>query len=331
MIIGKWMRSLPALALLTLWASPVLAQVASLPDAPAIELEDLQGKTWSSADHEDEVVVLEWTNRRCPYVVRHYKARTMQDLAARYAQKGVVWVSIDSSRFAHREVRQLQAWKKQQEVSYPILLDPTGDVGRAYSAKTTPHMYIVKGGKILYQGAIDDAPRGRAKVNYVEKALDEILAGKPVSEPMTKPYGCSVKYAKKRDMPGAAEAGVWQTDWKKALSLARKTRRPLLVNFTGSDWCGWCVKLKNEVFSKPEFEKWAAANVVLVELDFPRSKPQSDAIKKQNAELRDHFKIRGYPTILFVGADGKAMARSGYMRGGPQAWIEDAKKKLGGR
>lgn len=120
----------------------------------------------------------------------------------------------------------------------------------------------------------------------------------------------------------------WQTDVNKAITLSNKTKKPMLLFFTGSDWCGWCIRLQNEVFKKAEFTKWAKENVILVELDYPRRVPQTDQIKKQNAELQQAFGIQGYPTIWFANAtvkDGKpnfkGLGSTGYVAGGPAAWL----------
>lgn len=120
----------------------------------------------------------------------------------------------------------------------------------------------------------------------------------------------------------------WQTDVNKAIALSNKTKKPMLLFFTGSDWCGWCIRLQNEVFKKPEFAKWVKDNVILVELDYPRRVPQTDQIKKQNAELQQAFGIQGYPTIWFANAtvkDGKpnfkGLGNTGYVAGGPAAWL----------
>jgi protein disulfide-isomerase len=120
----------------------------------------------------------------------------------------------------------------------------------------------------------------------------------------------------------------WETDINKAISVSNKTKKPMLLFFTGSDWCGWCIRLQNEVLKKPEFAKWANENVILVELDFPRRAPQSDEIKTQNAGLQQAFGIQGYPTVWFATAkikDGKpsftGIGNTGYVAGGPTAWL----------
>ena len=121
----------------------------------------------------------------------------MEDLARAYADKGVVWLSINTTK--SWDVDKNKAWHAAQNLPYPVLDDSAGDVGRAYGARTTPDMRVIdRRGVVVYEGAIDDDPRGRSEtpVNYVRKALDELLAGKSVSTAKTKPYGCSVKYAK---------------------------------------------------------------------------------------------------------------------------------------
>jgi thioredoxin-related protein len=123
----------------------------------------------------------------------------------------------------------------------------------------------------------------------------------------------------------------WETDINKAIKVSNKTKKPMLLFFTGSDWCGWCIRLQKEVLKTPEFTKWAQANVVLVELDYPRSKPQSDIIKNQNNGLQQTFGIQGFPTIYFATAKVKAgkpsytgIGSTGYVAGGPKAWLEVA-------
>ncbi|HQZ23709.1 MAG TPA: thioredoxin family protein [Flavobacterium sp.] len=123
----------------------------------------------------------------------------------------------------------------------------------------------------------------------------------------------------------------WETDINKAISASNKTKKPMLLFFTGSDWCGWCIRLQKEVLKTPEFKTWAAKNVVLVELDYPRSKPQSEAIKNQNNGLQQIFGIQGFPTVYFATAKVKGgkpsytgIGSTGYVAGGPSAWLEVA-------
>jgi thioredoxin-related protein len=130
----------------------------------------------------------------------------------------------------------------------------------------------------------------------------------------------------------AQEELTWHTDLTKATDISIKENKPLFLFFTGSDWCGWCIRLQNEVFKTPEFITWAKKNVVLVELDFPKRKEQADAIKMQNAQLQQQLQVRGYPTVWFVSAaktaDAKvnlnALGSTGYVAGGPQVWIDGA-------
>ena len=128
--------------------------------------------------------------------------------------------------------------------------------------------------------------------------------------------------------PAAAAEPKWHTDYEKALAEAKKQDKVVLADFTGSDWCGWCIKLKKEVFDTPEFKTWADENVVLLELDFPNSKPQPAELKKQNKELQKKFSIRGYPTIVFISAEGKELGRTGYKKGGPKVWTDHADQLL---
>ena len=120
----------------------------------------------------------------------------------------------------------------------------------------------------------------------------------------------------------------WYTDVKEAITVSNKEKKPLLLFFTGSDWCGWCIRLQKEVLKTPEFNKWASESVILVELDFPRRTAQSDEIKKQNNELQQVFGIQGFPTVYFANAkvkDGKVnfegLGSTGYVAGGPTAWL----------
>ncbi len=135
------------------------------------------------------------------------------------------------------------------------------------------------------------------------------------------------KAPKKDDKPAdkkTATADAWGTDYEKALATAKKDKKVVLADFTGSDWCGWCKKLKAEVFDTKEFQDWAKKNVVLLEVDFPRQKEQPKELKKQNEELQKKNKIEGYPTILFFDAKGEVVGKMGYQEGGPSKWTKDA-------
>src|SRR3970040_1248556 len=120
---------------------------------------------------------------------------------------------------------------------------------------------------------------------------------------------------------------TWHTDVKEAISLGNKEHKPLLLFFTGSDWCGWCIRLQKEVLLTPEFAKWATANVIFFELDYPRRVAQTPEVKKQNGELQQAFGIQGFPTIHFANGtdiEGKVnfegLGNTGYVAGGPISW-----------
>lgn len=166
--------------------------------APDFSLVDQAGAAVSLKGLAGKVVVLEWVNPDCPFVKRHAAAGTMRDLATRYAARGVVWLGVNSTHSMSAE--DSAKYRTASALPYPILIDREGAVGKAYGARTTPHLFVIDAaGRVVYQGAIDDDPRGdkgAAATNHVARALDEVLAGKPVAVAETTPYGCSVKYAK---------------------------------------------------------------------------------------------------------------------------------------
>jgi peroxiredoxin len=172
--------------------------------APDFSAPDATGKTHSLSQYKGKYVVLEWFNPECPFVKKHYGSSNMQKLQEEYTGKGVVWLTIDSNapgtegNLSPEQAEKIaSAWKTKQTA---LLLDPDGNAGRAYGAKNTPNMVIINPeGKIVYEGAIDSKATPNpsdisSSTNYVKAALDESLAGKPVSNAQTKPYGCSVKY-----------------------------------------------------------------------------------------------------------------------------------------
>ncbi len=170
--------------------------------APDFELKDLDGKAVKLSDYKGKVVVLEWFNPECPFVVRGYGENgSLRGQAARVAKDGVVWLSVNSGAAGKQGVgveknkKAMAEWK----IANPILLDEKGDVGRRYEAKTTPHMYVIDAkGVLAYRGAIDNAPDGKPEgdklVNYVDAAIADLKAGKAIGKAETKSYGCSVKY-----------------------------------------------------------------------------------------------------------------------------------------
>jgi len=129
-----------------------------------------------------------------------------------------------------------------------------------------------------------------------------------------------------------AEELKWLTDAKKAQEQAKVEKKLVLLDFTGSDWCGWCIKLQKEVFSKPQFAEYAKKSLVLVEVDFPRRKKLSEEQQKANMALQEKYKIQGYPTIVVLDGDGKKIGELGYVEGGPKAFLAEldkVKKKPG--
>ena len=191
-------------AFAALIAAPALAAPAIGKPAPAFSAIDSTGKARSLSEFRGKTVVLEWTNDGCPYVQKHYKAGAMQGLQKRAAGDGVVWLSIISSasgKQGYKTAAQANAWKTESGAApSAILLDPKGEVGRAYGAKTTPHMYVVNpAGTLVYMGGIDDKNSAdpaslKGATNFVVSALDDLKAGRAVARPVSAPYGCSVKY-----------------------------------------------------------------------------------------------------------------------------------------
>jgi peroxiredoxin len=173
--------------------------------APDFSVTDASGKAVSLSDFKGKHVVLEWVNPGCPFVQKHYNGGNMQGTQKDAAAKGVVWLVVSSTAPDAKDYLKpaaLQAWMNEKKAPVTAtLMDDDGKVGRAYGARTTPHMYIVDpAGKLIYAGGIDDKPTANpadipGARNHVKAALDEALAGKPVSQASTRPYGCSVKYS----------------------------------------------------------------------------------------------------------------------------------------
>ena len=172
--------------------------------APDFSAADSNGKTVKLSDYKGKFVVLEWTNPECPFVRAQYGADAMQALQKEAGAKQVVWLTVNSTNKSSDEYKsgaQMNAWMKEKGAAQnAILIDATSETGRAYDAKTTPHMFVIDpAGKIVYAGAIDDKRSARESDrktanNYVRAALNEATAGKPVTVANTTPYGCSVKY-----------------------------------------------------------------------------------------------------------------------------------------
>lgn len=180
-------------------SSPVVGK-----PAPDFTLKDLSGKEVKLASYKGKVVVLEWINPGCPFVVKSHTVGSLVDNAKRRMKEGVTWLAINSGAPGKQgaDVAANNEAVKKWAIPHPILRDESGTVGKAYGATNTPNMYVIdKTGKVVYAGAIDNSPDGEGKspqggklVNYVDAALDDVAAGREVKTAVTKPYGCSVKY-----------------------------------------------------------------------------------------------------------------------------------------
>lgn len=187
------------LASAPLHAAPSVGQAA-----PDFNLTDTHGKTVRLSDYRGSHVVLEWVNPGCPYVRKHYNSANMQGTQKDATAQGVVWLAINSTENASADYltpAQLEQWMLTQKASATrTLMDEEGTVGKAYGARTTPHMYIVDPkGRLIYAGGIDSVPSSRiddikTAVNYVKQGVREALAGQPLASATTRPYGCSIKY-----------------------------------------------------------------------------------------------------------------------------------------
>jgi peroxiredoxin len=193
---------------LPLAASLLVSVAAAEPQpgaaAPDFTLTDLDGKTVALADAKGKVVVLEWFNPSCPFVQRAHTKGSLAGMAEKQAANGVVWLAINSGA-PGRDGTGVETNREAQKVyglPHPILLDESGKVGKAYGATNTPNMFVIDAkGTLVYRGAIDNSPDGEGRspeggtlVNYVAQALEDVVAGRAVRTPSTKPYGCSVKY-----------------------------------------------------------------------------------------------------------------------------------------
>lgn len=200
-------QSLTALAMILALAAASLqadaaAKVGAM--APDFTVTDMSGKTHKLADFAGKFVVLEWLNYGCPFVGKHYGSGNMQALQKQWTAKGVVWLSVISSapgRQGHSDPAKAQAdYKAKGSNATTVILDESGSLGKAYGARTTPHMYVIDPkGNLIYNGGIDDKPSTdladiKTAKNYISAALTEAMAGKPVSVSTSQPYGCNVKY-----------------------------------------------------------------------------------------------------------------------------------------
>ena len=190
-------------AALLLVAAPVSAKVEVGQPAPDFTGTDTKGVNHNLSDFADKTVVLEWTNHECPYVVKHYSVGNMQKLQEAAVADGVVWLTIASSAPGKQGFTQADAanavMEKVGAKSTARILDADGSIGKLYGAKTTPHMFVIDKGTLVYAGAIDDDSSFRSEAiagskNYIQAALASIKADEPIEVASTKPYGCSVKY-----------------------------------------------------------------------------------------------------------------------------------------
>ncbi len=201
---NAWLK-LTFLGVALLAAGSAAAQASIGQPAPAFALTDTQGRAVKLGDFKGKLVVLEWVNPGCPYVQKHYNSGNLPATQKAARAKDVVWLSINSTATDHHDYRKpddLSAWLKSKDSAMTAtLMDVDGKVGRAYGARTTPHMYVIDAqGKLVYAGAIDSIPSAntadiKTATNYVNQALGEALAGKAVSKPTSQAYGCSIKYA----------------------------------------------------------------------------------------------------------------------------------------
>lgn len=191
------------LSLVFLFSTTAFAAKVGSP-APQFKAKDAFGKEVSLADYKGKWVVLEWYNKDCPYVKKHYGSNNMQTLQKKYADKGAVWLTLISSAKGEQGYLDNSAAQKQMKdtkmASAHLLIDPSGEVGKAYDAKTTPHMFVINPEQtIAYAGAIDDNNSSDPKViakskNFVDLALASGMENKPITTSSTAPYGCSIKY-----------------------------------------------------------------------------------------------------------------------------------------
>ncbi len=205
-VLSAFRPAVASMALACIVSFPLASVAADIGQtAPAFTLKDLGGKDRSLAEFKGKTVVLEWNNPNCPFVQKHYDSMNMQKLQKEFGARDVVWLTVNSTSLKASDFMDpaaLVKWEAEKSATpRAYLMDPTGSVGKAYGAKTTPHMYVIDpAGKLVFAGGIDDKRSTdvadvKSARNHVKAALDETLAGRPVSTSSATPYGCSVKYA----------------------------------------------------------------------------------------------------------------------------------------
>lgn len=192
------------LPLLIIASASALSAVKVGDKAPGFTLVDSNGQSHNLSDFAGKTVVLEWFNPKCPFVVKHYDSANMQSLQKKWTEQGVVWLTINSTNKSHQDYispEQTNAYAAEKKAAATaFLMDTAGDVGRAYEARTTPHMYIITGeGIVVYNGAIDSIRSANAADipkadNYLDLALSQLSQGQEIASATTRPYGCSIKF-----------------------------------------------------------------------------------------------------------------------------------------
>jgi hypothetical protein len=195
----SWFGAVAMAAALMLGVSR--AAVDSGSPAPDFSVTDIAGKTHRLSDYRGKVVVLEWLNPGCPFVVRHYRSGNMQSTQKAAAADGAVWLQVNSGSIGDLDAAKSIEWQTKQAVTATAYIrDVTGKLGRLFGARTTPHLFVIgKDGTLAYEGAIDDQPNASvtntmSAHNYVKAALTALREGKPVEKASSQPYGCGVKY-----------------------------------------------------------------------------------------------------------------------------------------
>jgi len=246
-------------------------------------------KALAKAAETDKLVLADFTGSDwCGWCIKLHDEVFDEPAFKKWAEENVVLLELDFPRSTPQNKK-----LKQQNAR----------LARQFGVRAYPTVLLldVEGKQVARTGYVKGGP-----ARWIAKAEELLAAARAEQE--------------------AAEA--WLTSYEAAMKAAKESGKPVLVDFTGSDWCGWCIKLHDEVFSKPAFREWAEENVILLELDFPRRTPQSAELKKQNAALAKKYGVRGYPTVLFLDANGEIVGRSGYKPGGPELWTADADKQL---
>lgn len=189
---------------------------------------------------------------------------------------------------------------------------------------------FAKGKKVLTkEGFTTEKQRSEAAASKSEDADQEEKASTAKEDDQKSSSGKKSGKGKKSSAKGDAAVSGWSEDYARCQELAKSTNRPIFALFTGSDWCGWCVRLNNEVLSQKAFQDYADKSLILFKADFPKSIHQSNELKSQNRSLQQKYGIRGYPTVLLLDASGNVLGKTGYKQGGPEAYVANLQSMLG--